>query len=504
MRYVFLTGATGLLGTYLVRDWLKAGVNLAVLVRPTRYASARNRIETLVDHWEKQLGYALPRPVILEGHFQDATLGLDEGASRWVAANCEAVVHNAASLTFYAEEGRNSEPWTTNLDGTRNLLDYCRKVGLRDFHQVSTAYVCGQRRGRILETDVDVGQTPGNDYEASKLQSEEMVRNADFLKNVTVYRPGIIFGDSQSGYTTTYHGFYVPLKLVWTLIGKIAALGVPLDVLRDAIAQSGKRLLEVLNLTGNERKNFVPVDWVSAATTKVFLNPELHGRTYHLTPRNRVTVSQMQDVFQRVCIEWVAPMPTPEDTYDWQNFEKFFFDQMGVYKAYWQDDPEFDSSNTVAALPELLCPDIDEEMLLKMSRYAVEANFGWPRPPIVKPDFDVHSHLDDLLAARRTGTPHGDGARLGLQVNGRGGGQFELTVKEGQVVAAASGLTGRCTATFYLNSRTLERMTSRELSAAQAIGSGRVVIEGNGVPLDQLTSALQHVADREFALQSAT
>ena len=33
--YVFLTGATGLVGRYLVRDLLLKGVRLAVLVRPT-------------------------------------------------------------------------------------------------------------------------------------------------------------------------------------------------------------------------------------------------------------------------------------------------------------------------------------------------------------------------------------------------------------------------------------------------------------------------------------
>src|SRR5690606_36642093 len=117
--------ATGLLGTYLVRDWLKAGVRLALLVRPTRYASARQRIETLLEHWEKQFGYALPRPVVLEGHLHDPKLGLDGAALRWAAANCRAVVHNAASLTFYSE-GRNSEPWISNLDGTQNLFGFCR------------------------------------------------------------------------------------------------------------------------------------------------------------------------------------------------------------------------------------------------------------------------------------------------------------------------------------------------------------------------------------------
>ncbi len=36
MNYVFLTGATGLLGRYLIKDLTEAGFSLAVLVRPSR------------------------------------------------------------------------------------------------------------------------------------------------------------------------------------------------------------------------------------------------------------------------------------------------------------------------------------------------------------------------------------------------------------------------------------------------------------------------------------
>lgn len=501
MGYVLVTGATGLLGTYLVRDWLKAGVQLALLVRPTRWASARQRIESLVEHWEKQSGYALPRPVVLEGHLQDGSLGLDEATLRWAATNCEAVVHNAASLTFYSE-GPDSEPWLSNLHGTKNLLEFARLAKIRKFHHVSTAYVCGKRRGLIRENELDASQGHGNDYEISKFQAEEFVRQADYLDNPTVYRPGIIFGDGQTGYTTTFHGFYVPLKLVSTLLNKIAGFGVPVEEIRTEIQQAGQRLLEVMNLNGSEHKNFVPVDWVSAAMVELFLDPKHHGKTYHLTPRNRTLVSTVQDVFQRVALEYVKPSAAAEDGTDWTNFEKYFFDQMGVYRAYWQDDPEFDLTNITSALPDLLCPEVDEAMLIRASRYAVEANFGWPRPAMVKPDFDVQQHLGELLAEPAAPKPAAAAkpAHLGLQVNGRGGGQWELVLENGEIVSAQPGISRRCTATYYLNSNTFEGMAARNLSAAQAIGTGRVVIEGNGVPMDQLTQALQRVARREFAL----
>lgn len=65
MSYLFLSGSTGLLGAYLLRDLMRSRVNLAVLTRSTRMESARQRMESLIGRWEKEAGYALPRPVFL-------------------------------------------------------------------------------------------------------------------------------------------------------------------------------------------------------------------------------------------------------------------------------------------------------------------------------------------------------------------------------------------------------------------------------------------------------
>jgi thioester reductase-like protein len=91
MGYVFLTGGTGLLGSYLIRDLLRAGVKLAVLVRGTRFESAVARIENLVAHWERHAGHALPRPVVLEGNLSQESLGLSTEAVKWAAENCRSL-----------------------------------------------------------------------------------------------------------------------------------------------------------------------------------------------------------------------------------------------------------------------------------------------------------------------------------------------------------------------------------------------------------------------------
>src|ERR1700685_2969005 len=196
MAHLLLTGGTGLLGAYLIRDLLKAGTNLALLVRSTRKEAAQARIESLMARWEVVDGREYPRPVVLEGDLTEDDLGLDGCAVRWVARHCDAVMHNAASLTFQAT-GPNDEPYRSHLHGTRRILDLCRDAGIRKFHHVSTAYVCGQRKGRILESELDVAQAHGNDYEISKFRAELMVREADFLDRPTFYRPGIILRSAE-------------------------------------------------------------------------------------------------------------------------------------------------------------------------------------------------------------------------------------------------------------------------------------------------------------------
>ena len=374
--YVLLTGGTGLLGRYLIRDLTDRGVSLALLVRPTRKMSARQRVEALMATWDVQLGRQLPRPHVIEGDLGRPDLGLDELDRDWIAEHCDLVLHNAASLTFHGTDP-GGEPWRSNVEGTRAVLELCRSTGIADLHQVSTAYVCGLRNDRVLESQLDVGQEPGNDYERSKMAAEKMVREAEFLSPPTIYRPSIIVGDSQTGFSTTFHGFYAALHLAHTLWQ--AAVSDP------STLSSGRRAPTRLTLDGNERKNLVTVDWVSRAITEILVRSESHGQTYHLTAPRPVTTQVMSDVLEQVienchnCFVGPGPLKDPS------SIEKLFYEQMQVYSSYWRDDPEFDSANTSRMLPDLPPVVVDHDMLVTLSEAAISMGFRWRDRQIVSP-----------------------------------------------------------------------------------------------------------------------
>ncbi|MFN0053175.1 MAG: SDR family oxidoreductase [Planctomycetales bacterium] len=484
MPYTFLTGATGLLGRYLIRDLTLAGVSVAVLVRPSRRATVQHRVENVMCFWDQQVGRALPRPVVLEGDITEPDLGLDARSMRWVAENCDAMLHNAASLSFQST-GPGSEPWRSNVDGVRHVLDICRNARIRNFHHVSTAYVCGQRQGRILESELDVGQSLSNDYEQSKIQAEKMVRSADFIERLTVFRPAIIVGDSQTSFTTTYHGFYAPLQAAYTMSGAMPsnATGRSCSVAR-------------FPLSGFETKNLVPVDWVSAVMSYLITHPEHHGKTYHLTPRHPVTARLLADVLEETAgfygvrlVGSETPMTALTEV------EELFCKLISVYSSYWKDDPTFDASNTLAAAPHLPCPHVDRKMLWRMAQFAIRVNFTAPRAKPLAPRFDTPQALEALLDGVQEPPEPGDGLlRLGLRVTGHGGGDWSLWLSETELQGAELGIHPHCASILECDVSVLADLRAGRVPLADAVAR-HVHVSGDSVATPLLARALSALTE---------
>jgi thioester reductase-like protein len=485
MAYVFLTGATGLLGRYLIKDLTVAGVSLAVLVRPSRRATARHRVENVMCYWDGVLGRSLPRPVVLEGDITEPDLGLDARGMRWVAENCETMLHNAASLTFQSTSNQ-SEPWRSNVQGMRHVLELCRNAGIRCFHHVSTAYVCGLRQGRILESEVDVGQKMSNDYEQSKLQAEKMVRAADFLDSLTVHRPAIIIGDSTSGYTTTYHGFYALLQAVYT----IAQTFEPNPTgLTGVSARFG--------VSGPETKNLVPVDWVSAVMTHVITHPEHYGKTYHLTPQHPVLARLLGEIFEEaIGFYGVKLEGAGKPLAGLTEYEQLFCELISVYSSYWKDDPTFDATNTRAAAPHLPCPHVDRKLLLKMSEYATRVNFTSPRAKPIEPKFDVTVALEQYVESGQGADLVPDGAtRLGLRVTGHGGGDWSLIWNGSDIAAADVGIHSTCTAVMECTVETFAGLAAGHVAIEPSISRGDVVLKGDAGARSNLATVFRRLGE---------
>lgn len=362
-KSILLTGATGLIGRYLMKDLLLAGKSLCVLARPSKKESAEKRIDDIIQFWEKQLHCSFPRPHVVSGEVTETGLGLSSEARKWVGEHCDRVLHNAAILEFHGED-REGEPWRTNLRGTENLLKFSKSVGLRDWHYVSTAYVCGDRPGPIMECELNCGQGFRNDYEESKFLSESAVRAADFLDKLTIYRPAVVAGDSVTAYTSTYHGIYLYLRIIAMVVQD-----------KQPDPDGVRRFSLRWNCTGNEFRNIVPVDWVSAVMTRIFLNSAAHGGTYHIAPSTPTTLRDLcayvSSYFNTSGVEFCGKAPE-----DMTEFERESYAQVAIYEPYLTTDPTFDITNLLKFTADLPSPKIDEAMIHRFIRFGENDRWG--------------------------------------------------------------------------------------------------------------------------------
>jgi nucleoside-diphosphate-sugar epimerase len=355
-HHLLLTNGTGLVGQYLLRDLLTAGRPVAVLSRGRDGQDGPARVAAVVARWERDLGRELPRPVALAGDVAEPGLGLSTADRTWIAAHCGEVVHLAASLQFVGRN-RGGEPWRTNLDGTRHLLDFCRRHGPRRLHHVSTAYVCGRRTGPVFEHErPDTAAGFRNDYERAKAEAECLVHDADWLDARTVLRPATIVGDSRTGDTPTFHAFYTYLQVVGVLCRR-----APRD------AHGWVTLTLRLPGTGREPRNLVPVDWVAAASAALILDGRHHGRTYHLAPARPTTLAELAAAIQAHHklhgVSFVGDAGRPDGP---SKAEHFFDTATDLYRAYWRDEPVFDLTHLRAALPGLPCPELTPEVYARL------------------------------------------------------------------------------------------------------------------------------------------
>jgi nucleoside-diphosphate-sugar epimerase len=483
MQYVLITGVTGLVGRHVLRELLNADVRVAVMVRPVKGPKI---IEGIIQSWERELGRTLPRPIIIEGDLFHPEVVPDERQRRWLTAYCDSILHCAASISFKQE--KNGDPGRTNVEGTKALLELCRVANIRKFHQVSTAYVCGLRQGTILESELDMGHTLADVYQISKLEAEKLIHAARFLDQVTVYRPPFVLGHSESGYVTSYHGFYALVQL---------ANGVAEHV---PVSEMNSRFAAVLGLDGTEGRTIVPVDWLSKSIAYLLMHPEHHGRTYHLTNEVPVPVAEMQratrDAVKLYCKK---PLATAIDEEQLAFVERAFKDVMRIYEGYWRDDPRFDMSNTRAALPNFPPPVVDYDMLMRAARYSIEHNFLPPRHDPKPLEYDVSAHLAGRFKTA-AGTP--DGEQFGLQVNGSGGGHWNFRVIGNRIGSYDWGLPQAPAACFYLNSATFRALANNELTVQECIYSGRLMMEGSA-GLDRLIHVFESLVSAGEGIRPA-
>lgn len=473
MPYLLLTGSTGLLGGQLLRDALVARRPVAAVVRGRGRQTGRDRLEAMIQHWETQLGKNLPRPVVIDGDLHEPGLGVSAVERRWIAEHCDAVLHSAARVSFESDDEA-GEPLRSNVGGTQHLLQLCEASGVRRLYHVSTAYVAGRRTGAIREDDPVGAEGFCNEYERTKAVAEQLVRSAKHLQSATILRPSIIVGDSLTGFASAFHGIYTPLRLGYLhLLGKLRE-GWQLDLQLVESVVNGQ-FIDQLGLTGHERKNLVPVDWVSRSVMSVVADPNAAGHTYHLTADEPTSIGALAVAMIDAALTSLESAATvkpgiPSTLLQAEGFRE----HMQVYREYLGDDPQFVAAAIRSVRGGTACPTLDHDGLVRLWAWAIEADFTWRPPVAALPKVD--------LAAALAGLPGGgDGSNWScrLDLTGPGGGSWRVAVGTDALVAAEPAAPGDLPR-IALSAETLSEIAAHRLQLETAVDSGRVTAIGDG------------------------
>ncbi len=180
-------------------------------------------------------------------------------------------IYHVASIWWLGVDHETSE--LVNVTGTQNVLDAAYEMkNLQRINHFSTAFVAGDRTGVIMEEELDEDQKFRNAYEETKFEAEIAMREAARQLPVSIFRPSIIVGDSQTGVIDKMAGPYYIMN---------AIVLMPPNV---PILMPGK---------GDKPLNLVPIDWVCEAMHSISLRKDAVGKTFHLCDPNPLSARKV-------------------------------------------------------------------------------------------------------------------------------------------------------------------------------------------------------------------
>jgi thioester reductase-like protein len=266
---VLFTGFPGFIGARLIPRLLelRPEIRFACLVQEKFLEAARGAVEAMGKAHPDTRG----RLELVVGDITAPGLGLPQSEAKKLRGRLTGCFHLAA---VYDLAVARDVALRINLEGTRNVLELLGEAPrFSRLDYVSTAYVSGSAVGTFRETDLDVGQGFKNFYEETKFLAEVAVAESGLP--CTIYRPGIVVGDSRTGETAKFDGPYFALNAMSLL---------PSPGLFIRIGQ------------GTAEVNLVPVDFVLEAIARLSSSDAAKGKTYHLTdpaPRTALEIAEL-------------------------------------------------------------------------------------------------------------------------------------------------------------------------------------------------------------------
>jgi NAD(P)-dependent dehydrogenase (short-subunit alcohol dehydrogenase family) len=262
----FVTGATGFIGQFLLRNLAKRKAPIYALVR-------KGSVKKL-DALRAELGLTERDLIPVVGDLAKKNLGVAEGDLRKLKGKVDHLFHLAA---IYDIKASAEAQQVANVEGTRHAVQFAQAVNAGCFHHVSSIAAAGLYDGVFREDMFDEAEELDHPYFQTKHDSEGVVR-MECKRPFRIYRPGFVVGDSKTGYIDKIDGPYYFFKVL------------------QRLRQMLPPWFPMVGVEGG-RINIVPVDFVADALDYLAHKRGLDGKCFHLTDPDPRRIGEVLNIF---------------------------------------------------------------------------------------------------------------------------------------------------------------------------------------------------------------
>ena len=272
-----LTGATGNLGNYLLKEILRqTNMEIYCLIRAKSMEAAQDRLEGVLNKINMSL-YEEARVHIVLGDLGEPNLGMDMDVYEKLAEKVDCIYHNGAKVHFLSDY---YELKNINVNGTKEIIRFAGYKKIKAIFYISTISIFSKFRTNdniIMENDdiSDPGILPIG-YTQSKWVAEGLIWKAKECGiPVMVYRLGHVVGDSETGVCNDG-------DFIFRIIKSCLILGVYPDI-KGSIAP-------------------IAIDDVAKIVVGISQIEDQYGKTYHVINTKEISFQDAVDIVDRIGI----------------------------------------------------------------------------------------------------------------------------------------------------------------------------------------------------------
>lgn len=348
-----ITGFPGFLAKNIIKELRKqdAYSKIYVLVLPSQTGLAEKMIaEIYQDQHHSQT------VEIIEGDITLPDAGIIKNTLEKLRDEVEYIWHLAAIYDLAVPK---EIAWKVNVHGTEMFNRVVTQFSkLKRYTYFSTAYVAGLREGKLLETELIRPAGFKNHYEETKYEAELLVEKLKETIPVTIIRPGIVRGHSQTGETIKFDGPYFFVNMI-----------------------SNLRKLPFLPYLGKSTAciNVVPSDYITKAAIYCSHSEEAIGKTLHLTDPNPYPVEEVYRAFVKELTgkypKGRLPLPIAKTAVALSPVRKFLQVEKETLD-YLTWNATFDTTNAKSILTkgDITCPDFIQTVPTMIAFYNKHKN----------------------------------------------------------------------------------------------------------------------------------